>query len=201
MINVLIVDDHPIVRDGLEVLLASEGDFSIHGSVASAEEALSHCAKKGAPDVVVTDVHMPGGMTGLELLARLKKDFPTVRVILLAGMPLKAEVDEARALGAAGYLPKSSKRGALSAAIRRVVAEPDCFAEEAYVQPKTILSAREAEILKYMANGKTREEIAIILGIGFETVRTHTKNLMVKLDATNSAGAVSRAYELGLLRA
>ena len=154
MINVLIVDDHPIVRDGLEVLLASEGDFSIHGSVASAEEALAHCAKKGAPDVVVTDVHMPGGMTGLELLARLKKDFPTVRVILLAGMPLKAEVDEARALGAAGYLPKSSKRGALSAAIRRVVAEPDCFAEEAYVQPKTILSAREAEILKYMANGE-----------------------------------------------
>ncbi len=90
MINVLIVDDHPIVRDGLEVLLASEGDFSIHGSVASAEEALAHCAKKGAPDVVVTDVHMPGGMIGLELLARLKKDFPTVRVILLAGMPLKA---------------------------------------------------------------------------------------------------------------
>ena len=201
MINVLIVDDHPIVRDGLEVLLASEGDFAIHGSVASAEEALAHCAKKGAPDVVVTDVHMPGGMTGLELLARLKKSFPSVRVILLAGMPLKAEVDEARALGAAGYLPKSSKRGVLSAAIRRVVAEPGCFAEEAYVQPKTILSAREAEILKYMANGKTREEIAIILGIGFETVRTHTKNLMVKLDATNSAGAVSRAYELGLLRA
>ena len=110
MINVLIVDDHPIVRDGLEVLLASEGDFSIHGSVASAEEALAHCAKKGAPDVVVTDVHMPGGMTGLELLARLKKDFPTVRVILLAGMPLKAEVDEARALGAAGYLPKRLRR-------------------------------------------------------------------------------------------
>ena len=74
MINVLIVDDHPIVRDGLEVLLASEGDFSIHGSVASAEEALAHCAKKGAPDVVVTDVHMPGGMTGLELLEAVRDD-------------------------------------------------------------------------------------------------------------------------------
>ena len=69
------------------------------------------------------------------------------------------------------------------------------------MQPKTILSSREAEILRYMAMGKTREEIAIILGIGFETVRTHTKNLITKLDATNSAGAVSRAYELGLLRA
>ena len=201
MIRVLIVDDHPIVRDGLEVLLASEKGISIHGTAASAEEAVALCEKKGAPDVVVTDVHMPGGMTGLELAARLKKTCPSARVLLLAGMPLKAEVDEARALGAAGYLPKSSKRGVLAAAIRRVVAEPGVFVEEAYVQPKTILSAREAEILKYMALGKTREEIAMILGIGFETVRTHTKNIIVKLDASNSTGAVSRAYELGLLRA
>ena len=126
---------------------------------------------------------------------------PGPKVLLLAGMPLKSEVDEAKANGAAGYMPKSSKRGVLSAAIRRVAADPAAFVEEGYVQPKTILSAREAEILRYMAMGKTREEIAIILGIGFETVRTHTKNLMTKLDATNSAGAVSRAYELGLLRA
>ena len=169
--------------------------------VASAEEALALCGKKGPPDVVVTDVHMPGGMTGLELLSRMKKSYPSARVILLAGMPLKSEVDEAKSNGAAGYMPKSSKRGVLAAAIRRVAADPAAFVEEGYVQPKTILSAREAEILRYMAMGKTREEIAIILGIGFETVRTHTKNLITKLDATNSAGAVSRAYELGLLRA
>ena len=80
MIRVLIVDDHPIVRDGLEVLLASEKGLSIHGSVASAEEAVALCEKKGAPDVVVTDVHMPGGMTGLELAARLKKTCPSARV-------------------------------------------------------------------------------------------------------------------------
>lgn len=201
MTSILIVDDHPIVRDGLEVLLASEKDFKIHGAVASAEEALALCGKKGSPDVVVTDVHMPGGMTGLELLSRMKKSYPSARVILLAGMPLKSEVDEAKSNGAAGYMPKSSKRGVLSAAIRRVAADPAAFVEEGYVQPKTILSSREAEILRYMAMGKTREEIAIILGIGFETVRTHTKNLITKLDATNSAGAVSRAYELGLLRA
>ena len=201
MISVLVVDDHPIVRDGLCVLLESEKDFAIHGAAASAEEALALCAKKGAPDVLVTDVHMPGGMTGLEMLARFKKSCPAAKVILLAGMPLKAEVDEARSLGAAGYLPKSSKRGVLSAAIRRVMAEPDAFVEESYVQPKTILSPREAEILRYMALGKPREETAIILGISVETVRTHTKNLMIKLDAANSAGAVSRAYELGLLRA
>ncbi len=201
MTSVLIVDDHPIVRDGLEVLLASEGDFAIHAVAASAEEALAICEKKGAADVVVTDVHMPGGMTGLELLVRLRKAYPSVRVILLAGMPLKSEIDEARANGAAGYLPKSSKRGVLSAAIKRVAADPSAFVEEGYTEPKTILSSREAEILRYMAMGKTREEIAIILGIGYETVRTHTKNLITKLEASNSAAAVSRAYELGLLRA
>ena len=107
MTSILIVDDHPIVRDGLEVLLASEKDFGIHGAAASAEEALALCEKKGPPDVVVTDVHMPGGMTGLELLARMRKSYPSSRVILLAGMPLKSEVDEARANGAAGYMPKS----------------------------------------------------------------------------------------------
>ena len=68
MTSILIVDDHPIVRDGLEVLLSSEKDFTIHGAVASAEEALALCGKKGPPDVVVNDVHMPGVMTGLEML-------------------------------------------------------------------------------------------------------------------------------------
>ena len=202
MISVLIVDDHPIVRDGLEILLASEKGFEIFGTATSAEEALELCQRKGsAPDVMVTDVHMPGGLTGLELLPRFAKLYPQTRVILLAGMPLKVEVDEARTGGAAGYLPKSSKRGVLAAAIRQVAADPTAFVEETFVVPKTILSARESEIIKYMALGKTREEIAIILGIGIETVRTHTKNLMAKLDASNSAGAVSRAYELGLLRA
>ncbi len=200
MISVMIVDDHPVVRDGLEVLLASEKGFKIHATASTAAEALRICEKKGAPDVVVSDIRMPE-MTGLEMLPRLRKLYPKTRVLLLAGMPLKAEEDEARAGGAAGYLPKSAKRGVLAAAIRRVAAEPDAFVEEGYVEPKTILSARESEILKYMALGKTREEISMILGIGFETVRTHTKNLMVKLDASNSAGAVSRAYELGLLRA
>lgn len=200
MISVMIVDDHPVVRDGLEVLLSSEKEFKIHATASTAAEALAVCEKKGSPDVIVCDIHMPG-MTGLELLPRIRKLYPETRFLLLAGMPLKFEEEEARAGGAAGYLPKSAKRGVLAAAIRRVAAERDVFVEEGYVQPKTILSSREMEILKYMALGKTREEISMILGIGFETVRTHTKNLIAKLDASNSAGAVSRAYELGLLRA
>ena len=200
MITVMIVDDHPVVRDGLEVLLASEKEFKIHATAATAAEALALCEKKGAPDVLVSDIRMPE-MTGLELLPRMRKLYPQTRVLLLAGMPLKSEEEEARAGGAAGYLPKSAKRGVLAAAIRRVAAEPDVFVEEGYVQPKTRLSGRESEILRYMALGKTREEIAVILGISFETVRTHTKNLFAKLDAVNSAAAVSRAYELGLLRA
>ena len=167
MIDVMIVDDHPVVREGLEVMLASEKGFSIRPSAESAEEALALCRKGGAPDVLVSDIHMTG-MTGLELLPRV---------------------------------PKSAKRGAIAAAIRHVVSEPDAFVEEQFAPPPSPLSEREGEILRYMALGKTREEISIILGIGLETVKTHSKNLIAKLDATNTAGAVSRAYELGLLRA
>lgn len=200
MIDVMIVDDHPVVREGLEVMLASEKGFSIRPSAESAEEALALCRKDGAPDVLVSDIHM-AGMTGLELLPRVKREFPSVKVLLLAGMPLKAEEEEARSAGASGYLPKSAKRGAIAAAIRHVVSEPDAFVEEQFAPPPSPLSEREGEILRYMALGKTREEISIILGIGLETVKTHSKNLIAKLDATNTAGAVSRAYELGLLRA
>ncbi len=200
MTSIMIVDDHPVVREGMEVLLASEKGFKIHSTAESAEEALAVCRKKGAPDVIVSDIRMHG-MTGLELLPRIKKEFPGVKVLLLAGMPLKAEVEEAKKSGAAGYLPKSAKRGAIAAAIKRIAAEPGIFIEEEYSEPKGILSEREGEILRYMAMGKTREEISIILGIGIETVKTHSKNLISKLDATNTAGAISRAYEMGILRA
>ena len=199
MISILIVDDHPMVREGLAAMLESEEGFRV-AAIAPNGEAAVEIAGRERPDVVLSDVRMPK-MDGFSMLAKMRGLNPGPKVLLLAGMPLKSEVDEAKANGAAGYMPKSSKRGGLSAAIRRVAADPAAFVEEEYVQPKTILSAREAEILRYMAMGKTREEIAIILGIGFETVRTHTKNLITKLDATNSAGAVSRAYELGLLRA
>ena len=101
MITVMIVDDHPVVRDGLEVLLASEKEFKIHATAATAAEALALCEKKGAPDVLVSDIRMPE-MTGLELLPRMRKRYPQTRVLLLAGMPLKSEEEEARAGGAAG---------------------------------------------------------------------------------------------------
>lgn len=200
MISIMIVDDHPVVRDGLEVLLSSEKGFSIHATAKSGEDALSICRKKGAPDVMVSDIRMDG-MSGLDLLQRMRKDFPTTRVLLLAGMPLQNEVNEARTHGAAGYLPKSAKRGTLASAIRAVAADDKVFMEEDCGLPAIALTVRENEVLRYMALGKTREEMAIIMGLSAETVKTHSRHVIEKLDASNSAGAVARAYELGMLRA
>ena len=123
------------------------------------------------------------------------------RILLLAGMPLKAEAERAKRLGANGYLPKSVNQTRLMDAIRFVVTRPDDFMEESTLdEPSSLLSPREREVLEYMRIGKTREIIAQILGIGLETVRSHIKNILTKLDAENSAAAVNRAYELGILR-
>ena len=198
--SIVIVDDHPVVRDGLGVMLESSGMFRLAGSAADGAEALDICRRKGPPDVVISDVRMPM-MDGFEMAARLRKQHPSVRILLLAGMPLKVEAEKARRLGANGYLPKSVNQTRLIDAIRFVVTRPDEFMEESALdEPAALLSPREREVLEYMRIGKTRDVIAQILGIGGETVRTYVKNILAKLNAENAAAAVNRAYELGILR-
>lgn len=199
-ISIIIVDDHPVVRDGLGVMLESSGMFRLVGCAADGAEAIELCRRKGPPDVVISDVRMPE-MDGFEMAKRLRMQYPSIRILLLAGMPLKAEAEKARRLGANGYLPKSVNQTRLVDAIRFVVAHPGEFMEEASLdEPASLLSPREREVLEYMRIGKTREVIAQILGIGAETVRSHVKNILAKLDAENAAAAVNRAYELGILR-
>ncbi len=199
MIKVMIVDDHPIVRDGLEAMLESARDFEVVAGAASGEEAVK-LITKAKPDVVVLDIRLPG-MDGFATLERLHKLMPSARALMLAGMPLKVELERARSLGAAGYLPKNVEHKKLLAALRAAAAGEGFQEEEELPAVPSMLTARESEVLKYLALGKTREEVSIILGIGVETVRTYTKSLLIKLDATNTPGAISRAYELGILRA
>ena len=120
MISLMIVDDHPMVREGLAAMLESERDFVVSALAASGEEA----AAIGRMDVVLSDIRMPG-MDGFELLSRLKSADPEVSVLLLAGMPLKEEETRAREEGAKGYLPKSVDQDRLTAAIRSIAAG-DC---------------------------------------------------------------------------
>lgn len=200
MIKILIIDDHPVVRDGMASMFENEDDFRVVGAARCGEEAVERCRQQGAPDVVVSDIRMPG-MDGFETLARLQRFFPDIHVLMLAGMPLKVEEEKARAAKARGYLPKSLDWERLVAAIR-LAAEDGEFLCDGFDEEKVgPLSPREHDVLKYVAMGKTHEEISIIYGISAETVRSHVKNILRKLDCTNAPSAVARAYELGILRA
>ena len=197
MIRIMIVDDHPVVREGLEAMLESAKGFRVVASAADGESAVAQ-AEKANPDILVLDIRLPG-MDGFATLEAIRQTRPDQKALLLAGMPLKAELVRAHEMNASGYLPKNVDHRCLLTALR-TIAEGGPFQEEQLPEVPSMLTAREMEVLKYLALGKTREEVGIILGIALETVRTHTKSIQVKLDATNTTGAVSRAYELGILR-
>lgn len=199
MISIMIVDDHPMVREGLAAMLESERDFSVSALAATGEEAVA-IAGLSKPDVVLSDIRMPG-IDGFGVLAKLREVHSDIRVLLMAGMPLKEEESRAREEGAKGYLPKNVDQDRLVAAIRAIAADgPDFICEEFQAAPST-LTARELDVLREVARGKQREAIASALGIGAESVKTHLKGIMTKLGCPNATSAVSRAYELGILRA
>ena len=198
MIKVLVVDDHPIVREGLEAMFASEGGFDVVGLAANGEEAIA-LAGKTQPDVVLSDVRMPK-MDGFAMLSHMARVVPSARVILLAGMPLREEEARAKAEGAAGYLPKDVDQDRLSEAIRSAAAG-GAFIREQFQAAPSLLTVREMDVLRLLAQGRQRDQIAAALGIGAESVKTHLKGIMNKLGCPNATSAVGRAYELGILRA
>lgn len=197
MIKVMIVDDHPVVRGGLEAMFESYRGFRVVGMAGTGEEAVEMFRRK-LPDVVVMDIRMPG-MDGFATLEKIKRFVPDVKALLLAGMPLEVELQRAKELGAKGYLPKNVDHRRLISAVEQAATDGP-FQEEPLPEVPNMLTAREMAVLKYLALGKTREEVGIILGVSAETVKSHSKAIQLKLDAPNTAGAVSRAYELGILR-
>lgn len=198
MTTILIVDDHPMVREGLEAMFSSEKDFAVE-STSSGNEALTLVEKKSY-DVVLCDIRMPG-LDGFDTLNSIHRRRPNQRVLLMAGMPLKEEEARARREGARGYLPKNADADSLISAIREIVANKDYFAAEEFTSAPSLLTSREMDVLQLVAQGQQREEIARSLGIGSESVKTHLKGIMTKLDRPNATSAVGRAYELGILRA
>ena len=202
MVKVMIVDDHPVVRNGLEAMLSVEEDMEVVAAIEGGDAAVAWCAKnvRNLPDVVVADVHMPKG-DGFGMLAAMRNSYHGVRVLLLAGMPLKDEETRAREDGARGYLPKSLDGRELVKFIRRIAKTDSGFEANAYEQNTGVLSDKELTVLQYASEGKTRDEIAVIVGISPETVKTHLKHIMEKLNTVNTAASVARGFELGLLRA
>ncbi|MGN0855633.1 MAG: response regulator [Kiritimatiellia bacterium] len=195
----MIVDDHPMVREGLEAMLMSEKGFSVVALARNGEEALQ-LAQEKRPAIVLSDIRMPK-MDGFAMLGHLRQLVPGVKVLLLAGMPLKEEEYRAKRDGAKGYLPKDVDQDRLAKAIREIAEKDDVFVCEEFQAAPSLLTAREMDVLRLVAQGNQRDQIAAALGIGGESVKTHLKGIMNKLDCPNATSAVGRAYELGILRA
>jgi len=205
MTTVLIVDDHPVVREGLRGMIAAEDGLTVVGEAGSGAEAVA-LAKTLGPDVVLMDLRMPeiDGVTATEqILAAL----PHTRVIVVTTYETDADILRAVEAGAAGYLLKDASRKELADAVRdaargKTVLTPSVADRlvNAIRQPApTSLSVREVEVLALVAKGKTNAEIGGELHIAEATVKTHLLRTFNKLGVSDRTAAVTSAMALGLL--
>jgi DNA-binding NarL/FixJ family response regulator len=206
--RVMIVDDHPVTRDGLRSALSVASDIDVVGEAGSGEEAVS-TAKIAAPDLVFMDVQMPG-MDGLSAAKEIRAERPETKVILFTVEESTSAVAEVMQAGISGYLlkdvsPDDLVRAARQAMEGKTVIHPQLarnFVEESRLRParsETPLSNRESEILQHVAHGHTTKEVAKLLGISPHTVKTHLERIFEKLGANDRAQAVYIAFRLGLV--
>ena len=200
MIDVLIVDDHPVVRDGVAAVVSAEQDMTVAGSVASAEAMQEHIARS-KPDVVLLDLSLPG-MGGVEAIARLTRTDPGVRVVVFSAHDDRDAMVEAIRAGARGYVIKGAPGSEIVKAVR------DVFAGRSYLhgaaadavaaalrEPRASdgLTPREREVIRLVSEGLSNKQIAQRLGIAERTAKFHVRQIMSKLGADNRAQAVALA--------
>ena len=206
--RVLIVDDHPVTRDGLRSALSSSGEVEIVGEAGSGEEAIELVAE-AKPDVVFMDVRLPG-MSGIEATRHILECAPEARVIVFTVEESRTALADAMRAGVSGYLLKDSSSTELVHSAKlamegKVVIHPTltrAFIEEVQYldhRPDTPLSRRESEILQKVAYGASTKEVAHALGISPHTVKTHLERIFEKLGANDRAQAVAIALRRGLV--
>lgn len=206
-IRVMIVDDHAVVRSGIEYSLLAVDDIELVGAVDSGEKALRLC-EEVQPDVVLMDMLMPG-MSGAAATRAIREHCPQARVIVLTSFQEGNLVQEALQAGAMSYLLKDVGMDELAAAIRaahagRAVLAPEAAKAlaEATVQPSEPgydLTEREQEVLSLIVAGKSNAEIAEMLGISLSTSRFHVSTILSKLSAANRAEAAALAVKHGIV--
>ncbi|HKS45207.1 MAG TPA: response regulator transcription factor [Amycolatopsis sp.] len=205
MIAVLLVDDHPVVREGLRGMLETEPDLTVVGEASSGDEAVAQNRAK-RPDVILMDLRMPG-LDGVGATRKILAETPERRVVVLTTYETDADILRAVEAGAAGYLLKDATRAELSGAIRAAARGETVLAPS--VAGKLVrrvrnpapqaLSARETEVLRLVAQGHTNADIGRALHISEATVKTHLLRMFAKLDVSDRTAAVTTAMSLGLL--
>ena len=196
-LKILLVDDHQIVRDGINKILSGEKDFEIIGSLNNGLEALDFI-KLNMPDIILADLSMPN-ISGIELTEKMTLNYPEVKVLILSMFTNEDYIFNAIKAGAKGYLPKQdSTLDILIQAIRTIANGEEYYSPSiskivmklyvdsaknsglSNIAKKVQLTIREKEILKLFVDGHTNNEIADILNISIHTVKTHKNNIMLK---------------------
>lgn len=203
-IRVLIVDDHPIVREGLAGILESEPDLKVVGQAGDGREAV-RVASALNPDVVLMDLRMPV-LDGVAATAEIARVAPTANVLVLTTYQTDADILRAVEAGATGYLLKDARPDVLADAVRaaargETVLAPSVAARlvDRVRDPIETLTPRETDVLILVAQGATNGEAAGRLGIGEATVKSHLQHIFTKLGVDDRTAAVTRAMELGLI--
>ncbi|MEU6011194.1 response regulator transcription factor [Streptomyces sp. NPDC047453] len=207
VISLLIVDDHPVVRDGLRGMFESAPGFTVLGEASGGVEALERTAALD-PDVILMDLRMPGG-SGVDAIRELTRRGARAKVLVLTTYDTDSDTLPAIEAGATGYLLKDAPRDELFTAVRAAaegrtalspaVASRLVSAVRAPARGNEPLSAREREVLALVAKGTSNREIARELFISEATVKTHLTHLYAKLGVKDRAAAVAVAYDRGIL--
>lgn len=200
-IRVMCVDDHPIVRQGLSAVIASDPGIDLVAEAMNGEDSIE-AFRRHRPDVTLMDLHLPT-MTGVEAIIAIRTDFPSARIAVMTTESGDVQIQRALAAGARGYLHKGKPMREVLALIHEVHAGrmsiPNSIATQLIEHlGEKQLSARELQVLRLVASGDRNREIGLKLDITEETVKMHLKNATAKLGARDRTHAVSIAIRRGI---